>query len=147
MLDNEPSPVAQLLSHVDPAALHLQRTERVGKIVELERQIEAIDDLLAIMDGLPVDGRRTAAPLTTEEVDYLQRRVKRPSLKASILTIMEMADEWSAELLLSQLTSYGLRPPGKTPRNSVAATLSRLADAKKVRRVRKGVYSLASATR
>jgi hypothetical protein len=134
-------PLDQLLEQVDPDALLAERRRHLEAIAEHQRRIDTIDHLLALK-GSPqkTDAEKGGGTgLSLAQIEELMR----PSLAQSILDLMETAEEWNADLLLGHLTSLERAPQGKTPKNSVAATLSRLRAEGKVRRVRPGFYSLA----
>jgi hypothetical protein len=70
----------------------------------------------------------------------------RPPLGQAVLTLMRFTpdreDSWTADDVLEGLIARSWEPGGKTPRNSVAATLSRLRRDGLVERVAPGRYAL-----
>jgi hypothetical protein len=136
---SEPDPLDTILDQLDPSALRDERRRHLEAIADRQRRIDAIDHLLALKgDASPQANNGQDRTLTPSEVDDLMR----PSLATSILAVMETGEEWNADLLLAHLELRNQAPRGKTPKNSVAATLSRLTSEEKVKRIRPGLYTL-----
>ena len=136
--------------------IHL-RMDYEGQIAALNRRVEAIDTLLALTPDTFSNGSEAPPPPDPETIEKedlsgldptvaeVIREMQRPGLAEAIMRIMSPTPglEWTSDLLLGHLMSWDWAPRGKTPKNSVAATLSRLRAEGKMKRVRPGVYTLA----
>jgi len=99
-----------------------------------------------VVNPLTADLRSDANTGTDPKtLDELIREAERPGLATAMLVIMSSppSSQWTADLLLGHLASRDWAPRGKTPKNSVAATLSRLVADGKVVRVKAGTYQIA----
>jgi hypothetical protein len=68
----------------------------------------------------------------------------RPAQRDTVLKVMSSEPDaaWTSERILADLYVLGWQPRGQTPKNSIDATLSRLAQEGLVERVRRGLYRL-----
>jgi hypothetical protein len=162
---NAPDPLDELLAQIDRTALEDLRDRYFDEIRDRQRRVRRINTLLSIADTDRADADEDAEPevaaavepaslqnghvLDRKTIDELLNQAQRPGLTEAILLTMGTNTrlEWDAELLLDHLKSRDWEPRGQTPKNSIAATLSRLRAEGKVARVRPGVYSLAPSER
>ena len=131
----EPDPLAVALGRIDRDELQRYYDELAAEIDVLTERLQATGILLTLAGR---DGMRAI---------YQSPESERPGLADAILLVMYREDRegiWNAERLLSALEPHGWAPHGKMPRNSVAATLSRLRSMGKVERVGSGDYRLAA---
>jgi hypothetical protein len=139
-------PFETWLENVSVEQLREERQRYLDKADEFRTRAEAIDRILAVKSALPQRSPSRPGALTNEKITELLRETERPGLKDATLKVMhtEPAASWNAENLLAALESQGWAPHGKTPKNSVAATLSRLLAMGEVERVGHGAYRLAA---
>lgn len=129
-----------LLDQADRSRLAAQRRAYLAQIAQLTKRVEAIDAVLALRpadDDLPAD----LDPGVAEAIHDAER----PGLAEAVLRIMrrEPALAWNADAMLAHLINERWEPRGSTPKNSVAATFSRMRSERKIERIGPGLYQLA----
>lgn len=138
----ENDPFEQFLKAFTVAELEDQRRQYIELMREYESRITALSALIEIVEAIEARGARTSAAAGRKS----SADPKRPALGRAIQTVMASDPKrgWTAGDLLPALESQGWAPGGDTPRNSLDATLSRLARTGAVERRGKGVYALPS---
>lgn len=138
-------PFETMLELVTVSELREQRQRYLDEAEELRSRADAIDRLLAIKERGTRDVVQNGATGTVRLTE-LVREAERPGLADAILRGMNENPDaaWKADAILSHLVNRGWAPAGKTPKNSIAATLSRLAAMGEVERVGHGEYRLAA---
>jgi hypothetical protein len=131
-----------LLSSLTVEEMREQRAQYLKLINGYEARVSALTALIEIRESMdlrePGSGIRVGP---AEPIVELAQRLARPSIPQAVLTVMETApdSEWSTDDLYAALESRGWLPGGKTPRNSLQATVSRLVEDDKLERVGTGV--------
>lgn len=145
----------KLLSTTSLDELRAQRAEYRRTIDEYEQRLTVVGALIELLEMQQQRSvvqnrarRLPDQPSLTDGIDEfadLASQLQRPtSLIDSIERVMQTdpEGEWTGERVLDELKERGWQPRGKTPRNSVDATLSRLRSLGRVSRVNPGVYKL-----
>jgi hypothetical protein len=123
-------PFEQLLTELSDDALDRQ---------ERQYEIEAVRiNILLTAVRAAKEARRV---LRGEEASDNGRR---PSMTEALLTVMnhDAKRHWTTDELLLRISQVGAPPGGKTPKNSVAAALSKMVEERLVVRVGRGLYAL-----
>ncbi len=140
-----------LLAQLSIEELEAQRDLYLSDADEARARADAIDKLIAIKKRLGPTVPDTASANggergSTVPLETLVRDAERPGVAEAILRIMNEQDEalWTAEALLARMSELGWAPRGRTPKNSISATLSRLRSNGEVEREDAGTYKLAA---
>lgn len=147
-------PLDKFFSQFNEKQLAEARDEAFAKASAWNRRAKALTELMRLRKSLGIDGEGTEGdPVPDVDLSRLAdmrngaHPADKPPLAAAIETIMRTEDRpWQVEELLAALTARGWAPGGKTPRNSLDATLSRLRRDDRVERLAPGVYRLPSGT-
>jgi hypothetical protein len=121
----------------------VSRGDVEAEIDQIDRELEGLWErkrkLQTLLTLLPPDGGGG-----DDEPESVPAPPVKPSLAEAILRVMAEQSHaaWSGEEVLTALARKDWAPGGKTPKNSVAATLSRLRDEGRLRRVDRGLYEL-----
>jgi hypothetical protein len=137
----ENDPFEQFLKAFTLAELQEQRRNYIELMREYESRVTALSALIEIVEGIEARRDRNAAAGRRASPAPTSRR---PSLGRAIQTVMASDGDraWTTDELLTALKAHGWAPGGKTPRNSLDATLSRLARNGSVERRGSGIYAL-----
>jgi hypothetical protein len=143
----------------DPFELIARSVDRETVQAEMDRLDREISEraerkhklwtLLTLLPPEPVTDRPADDAPTTLTGPTGSTGPAKPTLPDAVLQVMtegEAGSWWTADNVLVALAQKGWSPGGKTPKNSVASTLSRLFDEGHVVRVDRGLYRLPSAT-
>ena len=129
-------PFELIARSVDRRAVMAEIDQLDGEISRLAARKNKLMTLLSLLPGVPVTGE-------------IHVEVQKPSLADAIPLVMAEGGRdaaWSADEILSALVAKQWAPGGKTPKNSVASTLSRLLDEGHLVRVGRGLYKIPSET-
>jgi hypothetical protein len=144
-------PLQTLAQSFNRAELQEEYDKLMAEIQILGQRAGRLQRLIGLLDE--IEGPEGDPGRSDPEQDLKTRidalREARPSLTDAILLVMgEMTPDtiWTADKILIELERHGWAPGGKTPRNSVDATLSRLNKLKLVQRRAPGTYTLPSET-
>lgn len=127
-----------LLASTSTDELERQRDEYKAQIVGLNSRIAVLNSLLShrrAMDAAPGD------PLVIETDPPMTR----PSIAQAALIVMatkRVGYGWTADELYDELEQRAWLPGGKTPRNTMQATMSRLVKTRQLERPMQGIYTL-----
>jgi len=130
----------------EKATLDAEIAVRARRANQIERLISLLTDVGNEQGESSDEPSDEDAPTVSGEVDP---QAQRPSLDDAILRVMSEWDPmtlWRGDKLLVELERKGWAPGGRTPRNTVDATLSRLKKQERLERVDRGVYKLPSET-
>jgi hypothetical protein len=141
-------PLELLAATVDRGAVEREIRQLDREIQERALRMNKLRTLLSLFPGdqqTAVDKGTSVATAETTGSGSVSANV-RPSLADAVLLVMQEApdDTWTGNKVLTSLGHKGWAPGGKTPRNSVDATLSRLRKAGKVTWHGPGMYKLPS---
>lgn len=128
-------PLEVLTQSIDRTQLWKEAERLEDEIQERARRLNQLQTLMRLIDELD------------PEPQLARQEAARPSLADSILIVMrEWPDNtvWTADKILAGLKRRNWTPRGKTPRNSVDATLSKLRRNGALERPGPGVYKLPS---
>lgn len=126
-----------LLASTSTADLERQRDDYKAQILGLQSRIAVLNSLLSHRRAMD----EPAASPTAEPTEALGR----PSIGRAAITVMEtqpVGKAWDADELYAELEKRTWLPGGKTPRNTMQATLSRLVKSGRLDRPFPGVYTL-----
>jgi hypothetical protein len=114
---------------------HTQMAQAIASLI----QVRELFDSFATDVVREVRNERNASTL----VD-MASRLSKPALTKAILTVVATQPEasWPADQILSELNERGWAPGGRTPRNSLDATLSTLTKRGQLERVDRATYRL-----
>lgn len=127
----------QLNAYIQQSYEMRRRASLLGDLIKLRKQFAAENDDDSEPAGLQVE-------LLDEERHHAG--TTRLTVVESILELMSDGKPWTADQLLAALRSRGEAPRGKTPKNSIQATLSRMTTAGTIKRPSTGVYKIPSET-
>jgi hypothetical protein len=145
-------PFEKLLAQASEDELLAQRKKYIEQVGELQARADAIDLLISIKQRLGRGSKNAETPhpgrLSQLEINELLRDAGRPRTADAVLRLMSEHPDvpWTSDALLAHMRDRGWAPGGKTPKNSVAATLSRLKADGRVERVGAGLYKILDPT-
>jgi hypothetical protein len=140
-------PLDKLTSSFSLDELRAERNRLDAIITRHARRKNRIDILINLLTDLDDEGG--AVDESESAPAEVEAEAERPSLDDAILRIMgewEPITVWTGDKILIQLERKGWAPGGRTPRNTVDATLSRLTKQGRLERASRGVYKLPSET-
>src|SRR5690349_8652276 len=134
----------------DPFELLARSVDRQSVIADIQRldgeiteRAERKNKLMLLLSLLPEPGADAESDAEPAPIANAK-----PKLADAVLYVIADGGRdavWSADEVLSALVRNGWQPGGRTPRNSVDATLSRLRRNGKLRKVATGRYRLSPA--
>lgn len=133
-------PLEVLAGAIDRREVEREIAQLNAEINERAARLNKLQVLLGLLPTLP---QAAASPAVVSQTSI------RPSLANGVRLVMEEFGPdtaWTGDKVLAALSQKGWEPGGKTPRNSVDATLSRLRRDGKVERIGPGTYKLSTAS-
>jgi hypothetical protein len=136
-------PLETLARTVDRGELQAEIDRLEAEIQERGRRLGKLQTLRQLLVDIEPSPPAGEAPAQNSHPAV------RPSLPEAVLIVMRELPAntlWTSDKVLIELQRRGWEPGGKTPRNSVDATFSRLRRAGAVERSAPGTYKLPSAS-
>jgi hypothetical protein len=134
-------PLETLARTVDRGELQAEIDRLEAEIQERGRRLAKLQTLRQLLTDIAPSHSAGEPPAQNSHPDV------RPSLPEAVLIVMRELPTntlWTADKVLIELQRRGWEPGGKTPRNSIDATFSRLRRAGAVERTAPGTYKLPS---
>jgi hypothetical protein len=133
-------PLEILATSIDREAVE----QEIAKLrAEIEVRGARVTKLITLLGLLP----ERENVVSSDSATVAEQTTIRPSLADAVLIVMRERPSnvlWTSDTMLARLDEKGWTPGGKTPRNSIDATFSRLRKAGQVQRPMPGMYNLPS---
>lgn len=139
--------LTRFLAEQTSGRLREMRAEARREIEEAQKRLEELEADLARIEAALAEKSRGRGSLTVRTDPTVSPRVRSGvSMKDSILAIMSErpTEAWTTQDVLDELDRRSLAPGGAKPMNTVGNRLLDLVKAKRIYKVGRGAYSLAS---